>query len=268
MAYTDNCDIYSAFHEEGFNRLLHHVQLQRPSLFNYATKFVAERPELLCQAVAAHPIVGIRNNPKVTVVAPLPVPGTNYGLNYALQLVKVSIDFHPSNSITLPAELGGKLKEQSFALEAAFCGGIGCPPDEIIDRYVPPPGPDKRGEEVPGIFALDTKKLLCFCLAVTATGAFRIREHEGRRYLEPILSGIELTEITPAGLEDSLECYIRVLLKLTVLPKLRILLKRFTFDAMKNVGVALLPTPISQKVKHNPAVEQDQLKVFINLEVI
>lgn len=46
MAFTDNCNIFAAFHEDGFNRIVGHVRHQRPSLFNYATAGVAANPRL------------------------------------------------------------------------------------------------------------------------------------------------------------------------------------------------------------------------------
>jgi hypothetical protein len=111
MGFTDNCDIFASFHEDGLNRIIDHVKRQRPSLFNYATTNVAENRELLCKAIEPHPIVSIRNNPLVTIVDPLPVPGTNYGVNFAVQLVKLRIDFQPGDEFNLPPELNPPLKE-------------------------------------------------------------------------------------------------------------------------------------------------------------
>ena len=70
---------------------------QRPLLFNYATADVANNQKLLCSAIKPHPIVVLRKNPLVTIVNPLPIPGTNYGVNFAAQIVEAKIDFHPGN---------------------------------------------------------------------------------------------------------------------------------------------------------------------------
>ena len=35
MAFTDNCDLYAAVHEDGINLIARHILRQRPSLFNY-----------------------------------------------------------------------------------------------------------------------------------------------------------------------------------------------------------------------------------------
>ena len=42
MALTDHCDLFGAFHEEGFNRIVDHIRFQRPSMFNYATQAIAD----------------------------------------------------------------------------------------------------------------------------------------------------------------------------------------------------------------------------------
>ena len=55
MAFTDHCDVFASFHEDGFNRILEHLQRQRPSMFNYATRQIAQNPELLCRVINAHP---------------------------------------------------------------------------------------------------------------------------------------------------------------------------------------------------------------------
>ena len=76
MGFTDNCDVFASFHEAGFNRIVGHVERQRPSLFNYATAGLATDTSRLCEVTRPHPIVGVRTNPLVTIVDPLPIPGT------------------------------------------------------------------------------------------------------------------------------------------------------------------------------------------------
>jgi len=274
MALTDNCDIFASFHEDGFNRIIRHLQAQRPSMFNYATKDVANNKELLCEVIHAHPVVGLRNNPLLTLEDPLPIPGTDYGLNFAAQLSEVRVDFHPSNKINLPKELAPPLKPQRLAIQLKLCAGIGCPPGELVDKLIPPPElPDikeERGhrEEKPrDIIPLPTRKLHCFCLNVFIVGGARMKDYGGRPWLEPFADDLEIVDIKPEGLENSLECYALMIIKLAVLPKLRILLKRAPLELMEGVAVTLKPTPISAKVPNNPAIEQDQLKAFIDVEV-
>ncbi|MDQ7743230.1 hypothetical protein [Hydrogenophaga pseudoflava] len=158
MAFTDSCDVFASFHEDGFNRIIDHVRRQRPSLF---------------------------------------------------------------------------------------------------------------------IVALPTRKLHCFCLEACVTGGVRIAHQGGRAYLEPFLDGFEIVDIKPEGLENSLECYVGLLLRLVVLPGLQVLLERAPLNLTQGAtdlfpqptNVTLSPTPVSAAVPNNPAIEDDQLKVFIQAEV-
>lgn len=287
MGFTDNCDIFASFHEDGFNQIISHVRRQRPSLFNYATADVAKDRELLCKAIEVHPIVFIRNNPLVTIVDPLPVPGSNYGVNFAVQVVDLRIDFHPGDEFNLPPELNPPLKAQRLALYLRLCGGIGCPPKDIIDKFIPPPedpakpvetkprDSDRPEENVP-LIPLPTRELICFCLDAYATGGVRIVTYNSKPYLEPFIDGFEIVDIKPAELENSLECYIGLMLKLVVVPGLRVLLKHSPLNLTQEVpdlfpqptNIILSQMPVSAALPNNPAVEKDLLKVFIKVEVI
>lgn len=274
MAFTDNCDIFASFHEDGFNGILHHVRRQRPSLFNYATAQVVAQPGMLCSKIEAHPIVGKRSNPLVAIVDPLPVPGSPYGLNFAVQLAELEIDFHPGNRFALPPELSPPLKAQRLAIRLKVCGGIGCPDRGLVDELIPPPptpnddkGRDDRDLREP-LIPLRSRELQCFCLDAFATGGVRIRHYNDVPWLEPFVDRVEIVDIRPQGLENSLECYIEVMLKLVVLPKLRILLEATAFELMQNVSVVLKPMPTSGALPNNPAIEKDLLKAFIKVEVV
>jgi hypothetical protein len=285
MSLTDHCDIFASFHEDGFNAIIGHVRKQRPSLFHYATAEIAKNRDLLCKAIDAHPIVLLRNNPLVTIVDPLPVPGTNYGVNFAVQLVDVRIDFHPGDEFDLPPELQPPLKAQRLAIKLTVCGGIGCPPKELVDRLILPQksvlGANLSARVAPPrddgpIVPLPTRQLSCFCLDAVVTGGVRITTHNGKPYLEPFLDGFEIVDIKPDGLENSLECYVSLMLRLVVLPGLRILVERAPLNLTQGAtdlfpqptNVHISPMPVSSALPNNPAVERDMLKVFIRAEVI
>jgi hypothetical protein len=296
MAFTDKCAIFASFHEDGFNRLIGHVMGQRPSLFNYATQYVADHPNLLCAVIKAHSIVTARANPLVTITDPLPIPGSDYGLNFAAQLTELRLDFHPGNQFTLPPELA-PLGPQRLALHLTVCGGIGCPPDDVIDQFVPLPDPNEGNDQqkrrqlqaghpnrtqvgrpdirpdpqpttqIKPVTTLPTRELLCFCLDLFGVAELAIRTYYNKPYAEIILHGIEIVDIKPENLENSLECYIKLLLRLVVLPQLRVLLKDITLSIPDLATITLLPTPAPGTVPNNPAVEQDQAKFFIDMEV-
>jgi len=274
MAFTDHCSIFAAFHEDGFNRIIRHVREQRPSLFNYATAGMAASPRLLCQAITAHPIVFERGNPLVTIVDPLPIPGTPYGVNFAVQLTDLAIDFHRNDVFPLPRELD-PLATQHLAIKLRLCGGIGCPPRDLVDRLTLPPRDPASPREKGPLIPLPARSLTCFCLEAFVTGGIRIATYYGKPYLEPFLDGFEIVDITPKGLEDGMECYISLVLRLAVLPGLRILLSHTPLNLTQGVPdlfvptkVVLTPAPVSAAVPNNPAIEDDLLKVFVRAEVI
>lgn len=285
MSFTDNCDIFASFHEEGFNKILGYIQSQRPSLFNYATQGVANNIEAICKKIDAHPIVLSRGNPLVTIQDPLAIPGTPYGLNFAIQLTDLQVDFHPNNIFELPPELNPPIDEQRLAIKLQVCGGLGCPED--IDRYIPPPEDPNKPQDTkthdprePPKFEppipIPTKELICFCLDVFAIGGVRIKEYYGKPYLEPFIDDIEIVDLKPEGLENSIECYIKLLLKLNVLPGLRMLLQHAPLNLTQGATdlvdqLDFDPTNIVLSpagVPNNPSISEDQLSVFINAEVV
>jgi hypothetical protein len=209
----------------------------------------------------------------LTIEDPLPIPGSPYGVNFAVQICALRVDFHPGSVFGLPPELHPPLGAQRLALQVKVCAGIGCPPRELVDRLIPPPSQreereKKTSDQAPPI-PLPTRGLNCFCLDAFALGGVRIRRYGGKPWLEPFLEGFEIVDIRPEGLENSLECYIELLLRLVVLPKMSFLLEAAPLEILKGlVSVALTPTPTSPTLPNNPAIEQDQLKAFINVEVI
>jgi len=138
MAFTDNCDIFGAVHEDGINLVVRHIMRQRPSLFNYATLFFKENNKLLCVPIDPDPRVTQAGNPLFDEQDPIPILATpvKLGLNWCLQITDAQIDFYPGNVFGLPAELG-ELAPQRVALRLKACFGLGCPPKDIIDQILP-----------------------------------------------------------------------------------------------------------------------------------
>lgn len=280
MAFTDHCSIFGSFHEEGFNRIIKHIQLQRPSLFNYATEGIAKDERLLCSAIKVHPVVDTRKNPHVTILPYLQIPSVDpnidYGIEFAAQLSELLIDFAPGNLITLPSELSPPLPKQRLSIYFKVCAGIGCANPQMIGKIDVPTPPvvsnrnDQINRQIEGrtkrVIPIPFDKMHCFCLDVYAVGGARITNYNGQAYLEPFIDNLEIVDIRPAGLESSLECLILMLLRLSILPKLKILLKDYVFDLPQGLGtITIGPTPISAAVPYNPAIEEDRIKAFINL---
>ena len=289
MPFTDFCDVFASAHEDGFNRLIEHVSRQRPSLFHYGTPSFVNNPKLLCcPPENIHPEVLKRNNPLVSAIPYLPIPGYpgNAGLEYNFSLVRLQIDFEPTNVFNLPAELGTKLPKQAFAIKALVCGGIACPDDEILDKFTIYPEPyrpdlsvgkptsDKPRDNNPDFnidiktprtgLPFNRKNIHCFQLGLYVVLNFARETYLGEPVLGIKLQNLELVDIKPDGLENSLECYIKTTLRLGILPQLRVSFNALVFEIGDFINI--VPTPISGNVPFNPAVQKDTVSVLLNLQ--
>ena len=267
VAFTDNSDLYGAIQEDGINLVAQHVMRQRPSLFNYGTDLMASNPELLCKTIDPAPAVLERGNPLITVENPLPVLGTNgaVALNFCFQLTDVKVDFHPGNVITLPPELNPPLGAQHFAIQVHVCGGLGCPSRDIVDEIPDmPPIDHTHGKPEQGKPIVPHPRMECFCLDLFAVGHAEVTGTVGNQRLLGKIDGLEIADIEPEGLENSLECYLKLLLQLVILPRASFAIEKMVFDIL---NLATITLSASTTVPNNPAIEEDQLKVFIDWEV-
>jgi hypothetical protein len=272
MAFTDNCDLYAAIHEDGINRVARHIMRQRPSLFNYATADVAKNKELWCSKVdVTHDVIKY-GNPIFTVENPIPVFGADsppVGLSFCAQLTKAELDFHPGNVINLPAELNPPLPEQHFSLQFMVCGAIACPSERDIDGIQPtqPPSEKDRGNPPPPIVLKG--KLNCFCIDVFVVGHIERALIAGKESLLGKVDDMDIVEIKPDPLEQNLICYLKTAVNVILREKLTIAIEKLflSFPLFGLATITLSPTP-NPPVPNNPAIEDDQLKVFINMKVI
>jgi hypothetical protein len=260
MAFTDNCDLFGSIGEDGINLVGRHVMRQRPSLFNYGTAGVAANRALWCREIEAAQDVFEFSNPLMTVVPPLPIPGSIYSLEYCMQIAAVEIDFHRGDVISLPAEFGSSLPPQHFAGRAEVCAGLGCPSERITKHVA---GPLTHGKERRKGATLPADELDCFCLEVFVVGHV---DTDGV-YLQAALDGIEIVDITPDGLEGSLECYLAAMIRLAILPQLRVAVPTLVFDLLNLATVTIAPVPSSAAIPNNPATEDDALKAFLDVAV-
>jgi hypothetical protein len=290
MAFTNHSNLFAAVHENGINATIGQLMLQRPSLFNYATLlFTQALSSQFCQPITPPPGGG----PLFTVEPQLPVLGAPrpLGLDWCLQLSNVSIDLHPGNTLTLPPELGS-LGPQHFALHLRACFGLACPDDVTVAnlaaemeavvaanvlRAAAPAAPPTPTDTQP----VPSATVICSCLDVFGVGHFEWGAVAGfpGQFLKTRLDNLEIVDLVtnpPSNLEDMLECYLRTVLRLGVLPQLIVPMQNLVLDItrmLQNNGttigqhVSVVPAPVSASVPNNPAVENDQLKVFFNLKV-
>jgi hypothetical protein len=294
MALTDHCDVFGSLDEKAFNNVVRDLQQQRPSLFNYGTISFVQNLELLCNQEFLRTIdrdVALFGNPIVTERPLLSIPAYTgpFGLEYCFQLSELSIDFHPGNVHALPQELTPPLKPQRFSLKARACAGLACPGIEILNKYAPSERPffpvvfgpdspvqqpkrpkedDKKDDPIvvatpTSPFPFDRKNVLCFCLDLFVILGIERGGPANEPFISFRLENLEIVDVKPAGLEDSVECYLKSVLILGILPKVKLALRALVFNIKDFLTIN--PTPISAAVPFNPAVEDDQIKVFITV---
>lgn len=291
MVFTDRSDLYAAVHEDGLNRVVRHIMLQRPSLFNYATPFFIQNPDMLCVPIKAAPEVFAAGNPLFAVLNPLPVlaAAQPIGLNYCVQFTNAEIDFHDSDTIKLPPELGA-LPAQRLALRLKGCFGLGCLPEGyyadliLLEETIAAAQGGKRDFSLSHMVERQprdpivppVRRLTCFCLELFAVLHFEWGKIGLDDYLKVRLDGLEIVDLQPVEMENIIECYAEAVLRLGILPRLSIKIEKMVLDItslLRQRGIAvgqqisLQPAPVPAAVPNNPAVEDDQLKVFVNLVV-
>ena len=275
MAFTDNCDLFGAVHEDGVNLALRHLMRQRPSLFNYATADIAANRELWCTKIEFTKDVTKYGNPLFTVMPPLPLLGATappVAIGFIAQLSQPKIDFHPGNAVSLPAELKPPLAAQHFALKFHACAAVECPSPRLVDR-IPLPGPNN-----PTVAGIDQSKqppivlpgaTQCFCFDVFAIGHVQRQLVAGQEALVGKIDAMDIVDIKPDALEDNIVCYLKTSLNVLLREKLTIAVRTllFEFPLFGLATVTLAPTP-NPPVANNPAIEDDQVKVFVTMTVV
>ena len=275
MAFTDNCDLFGAVHEDGVNRVIRHIMRQRPSLFNYASAGVAANRELWCSKVDYTDDVLKYGNPLFTIMPALPLLGADappVGIGFCAQLGKAQVDFHKGNTIALPAELNPPLAPQRFALSFHVCAGVECPSPKLVDRIPIPGAQDPAGAEAnqpkgPPIVLPGTTN--CYCFDVFVIGHVERQFVAGREALLAKVDAMDIVEIKPDVLEENIICYLKTAVNVVLREKLTFAVQTLmlSFPLFGLATVTLAPTP-NPPVPHNPAIEDDEVKVFINMTVI
>ncbi len=273
MPLTSNCDALVRLNESAFNNVIREVMLQRPSLVNFATKELIAS-DTFCVKIAMNPVLEGMNIPKVTEVDPFPIAGApsgTPGMNYCMQVRELKIDFTPGNQFSLPPELNS-LSSQEIGLKGTVCAGVSCRDvirvGEIVNTAatvgIANTGaaaaattriPD-RGLRFRDYFP---KNMHCFCLSFFA----KVKILQANGFLKMKVTGIEIQDLEPTGLENAIECYIKQVLDYAVLPKMKMAVSDLVFNAKSYFTLGL--APVSTQIPNNPDVSNNELSVFIKL---
>jgi len=268
-------DIYGAISDDAIQRVIRDIHVKAPFLFNYVApsiRFVqddaghiinTEELWVTCSAVEDSPLEG--EVPRFTRLPPFALPGVPVKLPYCIQIIDAALDFHPGNIITLPSELPSPLAEQNFSLSATVEFGMACIPDKL-SAIQPAPTFAKAVLRLP---VLPVTELLCFVLKVFAFGRIVVTPESigagvpfDRIGLE--VGGIEIVNIEPRGLENVVECYLIAMLKNYILPKLILSLEDLVVESL---GITVT-SKLTTGMPHNPAIEENELRIWLDVKVI
>lgn len=279
MPLTSNCDALVKLNESAFNTVIRQTMLQKPAWFNYATKRLI-LSNTFCVPVAVDPLLA-ESVAKATEIDPLPIIGAplgTAGMDFCFQITGLKIDFNPGNSIALPPELH-LLGSQEIALKGTIQAGIACRQvllrDDLrrLNEFQLPEIPDRLkehewNEKITNLSGIQ-RGLIFTNLLLKQLQSFKLSFYAKARVIQETgllqlrLTAIEIQDLVPLGLENSIECYIRQVLDLTVLPKMKIALNKLVFSAKNYFTVSFKAT--SNVLPFNPDVSDNEITVFTNL---
>jgi len=265
-------DLYAAITDDAVNRIINFVHARAPYLFNYVAPSVRidkdQSGNLVMQDlwVTCSPVPDTpRGIPKYRRIPPFQLPGIAVKLPCSIQLIDLTIDFHPGDIVTLPAQLNPPLAAQRFALNAMVQFGLACVPPEAVrleglSRYGLNADYARRLEVLP------VDSLECFLIQIFAIGHLFVETKPPTptplQNIRVAVDGLEIVDIEPKGLEQAVECYLVAMLKGAILPEIVLGLERIPVNAL---GIQAVTPSLTPGLPNNPAVEQNELRVWLDL---
>jgi hypothetical protein len=261
-------DLYAAISDDAVNRIVDFLHARAPYLFNYVAPSIMLQTDpqgnftgiidnwLVCSDVAPDPPPGV---PRYRRIPPFQLPGIAVKLPCSIQLIELKIDFHPSDVITLPEELIPPLAEQRFAIEATVQFGLACVPASAVAF----PGLRTFGDQIPvtQFPVLPVDSLTCFILKIFAVGHLTV-DAGAPQQIKMEVDGVDIVEIQPSGLEETVECYLIAMLKGAILPGIVLALQTIPINSL---GITSVTPTLTAGLPNNPAVEQNELRVWLDL---
>ena len=158
----------------------------------------------------------------------------------------------------MPPELGANLSPQRFAIEALVQFGLACiPPAAVARDSVFNTASDIPVLQLP---VLPVKGLLCSALKIYAIGHFKVDTSTQKIGLE--VDNLEIVDIKPEGLENAVECYLKAMLTAVILPDLTLALQKVMVNTL---GITSVTPTLTSGLPDNPAVEQNEARVWLDL---
>ena len=260
MFYTQHSDFYFAIHENGFNDAINLAMQFLPSFFNYTDK-TNFNSNVACVPINPDPSVAAHGDPIISKIYPpngiyqsflmqfpqTPIPLTpltiqlpQNSLNYVFQLTKLQVDFSPGNVIALPTTVPHPLPSQNLAIHAAVALGLSCPDNsELIN-----------------------------CFLIDLFTELSLKNSSSPKFLDIKMKALDIPEFQPDGLRKILDCYAMFLTN-EVFGWLSLQIDNIVSNPLPFTPGGVINniqiTPATIPNQNNPALENDQLKLFMNL---
>lgn len=256
--YTSHCDIYFALHENGIDDIVNRAMKFLPSFFNY-TDVLSSSSSSACVQINPDASVTARGDPLLSriyppasIYAPIVIPLQQTPLQltplsihlpnplgYVLQLATLKVDFYPSNAISLPSTISHPLPSQNLAIHAKVAAGMTRPSTQNLD---------------------------CFTLDVYTELALK---GASTQFLGIKMNALEIAGLKPDGLSDILEGYTKYLANQVFswlsLQVNNLVSSPLPVNSLGGVVKELQVSPAAVPNQSNPAVEGDQMKLFMNV---
>ena len=168
----------------------------------------------------------------------------------------------------MPQEIS--LNPQQLSVYAKISVGLGCPTPEELKTYLETIKIYSRIKDFRREIFIPTKNLNCFSLEFFATTSFKL----GSNHVTLNLEDFEIKDLTPTGMENMIECYVMLVAK-SMLPQIEQTLLTEMIKTRKlpdppdpsgpEINIKISP---SGQVPNNPASEDDQLKLFLNIDYL
>lgn len=265
-------DLYGSITDNAVNRIINFLHGRAPYLFNYVAPSIKLQTDeegnvtgfgdnwLTCSEVAPNPPPGV---PRYRRIPPLQLPGVAIKLPCSIQVIDLNLDFHPSDAVALPAELSPPLADQRFAIQAIVQFGLACIPESAVKTsslYF-------YGRDIPVLRlpVLPVESLDCFLIQIFAVGHLNTTGLAPAQQIKLEVDGLEIVDIKPVGLEQAIECYLISILKGAILPQLVLALQTIPVNTL---GLKSVSPTLAGGLPNNPAIEENELRVWLDLAFI
>lgn len=126
---------------------------------------------------------------------------------------------------------------------------------------------------LPPVVITPAKKMECFCIELFGTVAASIEGQAGTQEVVIEVENLELVDIQPEGLENIIECFMQALLDHGIIAQIGDIISELAFKLHELPPLPDTPGSLdsiqlsaSTAVANNPAIKENQLKIFTNLE--